>query len=93
MGAIVGLMSREELDRGLELARLAGELWTIAMWRTCWTCRCSPASSKIAACGCRDAVEQLLRYTGRRALAGAIKQTGKAIEALGENGLRKVRCA
>ena len=26
MGAIVGLMSKEELDRGMDLARLAGEL-------------------------------------------------------------------
>ena len=30
MGAIVKLMSKEELERGLELARLAGELWTIS---------------------------------------------------------------
>jgi len=30
MGAIVKLMSREELDRGLELARIAGELWTVS---------------------------------------------------------------
>jgi len=30
------------------------------------------------------AVDQLIRYTGTRALAGAIKQEGKAIEDMGE---------
>ena len=29
MSTIVSLMSAEDLERGLELARLAGELWTI----------------------------------------------------------------
>jgi hypothetical protein len=31
------------------------------------------------------AADQLLRYTGTRALAGAIKEAGKDIEAMGEN--------
>ena len=30
MGSLVGLISEEELKRGLELARMAGELWTIS---------------------------------------------------------------
>ena len=40
MGAIVGLMSKEELERGLELARLAGELWTISDVASRRACRC-----------------------------------------------------
>ena len=30
MGAIVGLMSADDLERGLELARMAGELWAVS---------------------------------------------------------------
>jgi hypothetical protein len=29
MGAMVGLMSADDLERGLELARMAGELWSV----------------------------------------------------------------
>jgi hypothetical protein len=85
MSAIVSLMSREELDRGLELARLAGELWTI-----------SDVASALEMPVLADYLEergmrlqqidsdQLLRYTGTRALAGAIGQAGKDVEAMGE---------
>ena len=84
MGAIVGLMSREELERGLELARLAGELWTVSDV-------VGVLDMPVLAEFLHDrgmhlqaiATDQLLRYTGTRALAGAIKQEGKAIEALG----------
>ena len=86
MGAIVGLMSQEELDRGLELARLAGELWTVGdlaevldmpvLARIPRSARHAPARDR------RRAVAALHEHA--RA-AGAIKQTGKAIEAAGEN--------
>ena len=85
MGAIVGLMSKEELERGLELARLAGELWTISDV-------VSALDMPVLAEYLEDrgmrlqqiASDQLLRYTGTRALAGAIAQAGKDVEAMGE---------
>ena len=85
MGAIVGLMSKEELERGLELARLAGELWTISDV-------VSALDMPVLADYLEDrgmrlqqiASDQLLRFTGTRALAGAIRQAGRDIEAMGE---------
>ena len=85
MSAIVGLMSKEELERGLELARLAGELWTISDVA-------SALDMPVLADYLEDrgmrlqqiASDQLLRYTGTRALAGAIAQAGKDVEAMGE---------
>ncbi len=86
MGAIVSLMSKEELDRGLELARLAGELWTVS--DVVGMLDMPVLSEFLGGRGSRlreIAVDQLLRYTGTRALAGAIKQEGAEIEAMGEN--------
>lgn len=86
MGAIVSLMSKEELDRGLELARLAGELWTVS--DVVGMLDMPVLSEFLGGRGMRlreIAVDQLLRYTGTRALAGAIKQEGASIEAMGEN--------
>jgi hypothetical protein len=85
MGAIVKMMSREELERGLELARLAGELWTIS--DVAGVLDMPVLAEFLEERGMRlqeIAVDQLLRYTGTRALAGALKETGKKIEALGE---------
>ena len=72
MGAIVRLMSREELDRGLELARLAGELWTVS--DVAGLLDMPVLAEFLEERGMRlqeIAVDQLLRYTGTRALAGA----------------------
>jgi hypothetical protein len=85
MGAIVKLMSREELERGLELARLAGELWTVS--DVVGTLDMPVLADFLEERGMRlqqIAADQLLRYTGTRALAGAIKEAGKDIEAMGE---------
>ena len=86
MGAIVRLMSREELDRGLELARLAGELWTVS--DVAGLLDMPVLAEFLEERGMRlqeIAVDQLLRYTGTRALAGAIKTAGEDIEAMGED--------
>ena len=85
MGAIVSLMSKEELERGLELARLAGELWTVS--DVVDMLDMPVLAEFLDERGMRlqeIAVDQLLRYTSTRALAGAIKETGKDIEAMGE---------
>jgi hypothetical protein len=85
MGAIVSLMSREELERGLELARLAGELWTVS--DVVGILQMPVLAEFLEERGMRlqeVAVDQLLRFTGTRALAGAMKATGKEIEAMGE---------
>jgi hypothetical protein len=85
MGAIVSLMSREELDRGLELARLAGELWTVS--DVVGVLQMPVLAEFLEERGMRlqeIAADQLLRFTGTRALAGAIKQAGQDVEAMGE---------
>jgi len=81
----VKLMSREELERGLELGRLAGELWTVS--DVVGTLDMPVLADFLEERGLRlqeIAADQLLRYTGTRALAGAIKDAGKDIEAMGE---------
>jgi len=86
MGAIVGLMSKEELERGLELARLAGELSTVGDMMD--VLQMPVLAEFLADRGERlqdIAVDQLLRFTSTRALAGAIKEAGRDIEAMGEN--------
>ena len=85
MGAIVKLMSKEELERGLELARLSGELWTVS--DVIGVLHMPVLAEFLEERGLRlqeIAVDQLLRYTGTRVLAGALKQTGQDIEAMGE---------
>ena len=77
MGAIVKLMSKEELERGLELARLAGELWTIS--DVAGVLDMPVLAEFLEERGMRlqqIAADQLLRFTGTRALAGAIKEAG-----------------
>ena len=80
------LMSKEELERGLELARLAGELWTVS--DVVGVLEMPVLAEFLEERGPRlqdIAVDQLLRYTGTRALAGAIKEAGQDIEAMGED--------
>jgi hypothetical protein len=85
MGAIVGLMSKEELERGMELARLAGELAVVGDVVSILD---MPVLAEFLAERGEQlqdiAVDQLLRFTGTRALAGAIKQAGQDVEAMGE---------
>ena len=86
MGAIVKLMSKEELERGLELARLAGELWTVSDVVGLLDMPVLAEFLEERGSRLQDiAVDQLLRYTGTRALAGAIKEAGEDIEAMGED--------
>ena len=78
-------MSKEELERGLELARLAGELWTVS--DVVGVLDMPVLAEFLEERGMRlqeIAVDQLLRFTGTRALAGAIKEAGQDIEAMGE---------
>ncbi len=85
MGAIVSLMSKEELERGMELARLAGELSVVG--DVVDILDMPVLAEFLANRGARlqeIAVDQLLRFTGTRALAGALKDTGKEIEAMGQ---------
>ncbi len=94
MGAIVSLMSREELERGLQLGRLAGELGTVS--DVIEILDMPVLADFLGERGMllqEIAVDQLLRYTGTRALAGAIKETGQEIEALGEQEISRRRSA
>ena len=82
MGAIVGLMSREELERGMGLARLAGELSVAG--DVVDILQMPVLADFLEERGMRlqeIAVDQLLRFTSTRALAGAIKEAGEDIEA------------
>jgi hypothetical protein len=86
MGAIISMMSREELERGLRLAHLAGELKTVSEVVAVldlpvlaeFLMEMSESLQDIAS-------DQLLRFTSTRALAGTIKGEGKGIEERGEN--------
>lgn len=85
MAAIVKMMSKEELERGLKLARLAGELWTVS--DVVGILQMSVLAEFLEERGLHlqeIAVDQLLRFTGTRALAGAIKEAGQDIEKMGE---------
>jgi hypothetical protein len=86
MSAIVGLMSEEELERGLALARVAGELSTVGDMMDVLQ---MPVLAEFLADRGQQlqdiAVDQLLRFTSTRALAGAIKEAGEHIEAMGED--------
>ena len=85
MGAIVTLMSREELDRGLELARIAGEMWTVSDLAALLDMPMLADFLEERGMRLQEiAVDQLLRSTGTRALAGSIKRAGQDIEAMGE---------
>jgi hypothetical protein len=90
MGAIVKQMSREELDRGLELARIAGELWTVSDVASVLDFPVLAEFLEERGMRLQEiAVDQLLRFTGTRALAGAIKQAGQDIEAMGEQEVKE----
>ena len=94
MGAIVSLMSREELERGLQLGRLAGELGTVS--DVIEILDMPVLADFLGERGMllqEIAVDQLLRYTGTRALAGAIKETGQEIEAWASRKSPKAQCA
>jgi len=85
MGAIVSMMSKEELERSMELARLAGELSVAG--EVVGILDFPVLAEFLDDRGARlqgIAVDQLLRFTSTRALAGAIKEAGKDIEAMGE---------
>ena len=85
MGAIVTLMSRDELDRGLELARIAGEMWTVSDLAALMDMPMLADFLEERGMRLQEiAVDQLLRSTGTRALAGSIKRAGQDIEAMGE---------
>ena len=97
MGAIVGLMSWEDLDRGMELARMAGEMATAS--DVVDLLEMPVLATFLERRGLRlqeIAVEQLMRAASTRALAGAVKQAGRDIEAMGEQeiaeGLYAWRC-
>jgi hypothetical protein len=85
MGAIVGLMSWEDLDRGMELARMAGEMATAS--DVVDLLEMPVLATFLERRGLRlqeIAVEQLMRAASTRALSGAVKQAGRDIEAMGE---------
>jgi hypothetical protein len=85
MGAIVTLMSRDELDRGMELARMAGEMWTVSDIADLLDMPILADFLEERSVRLQEiAVEQLMRAAGTRALAGAIKRAGQDIEAMGE---------
>jgi hypothetical protein len=86
MGAIVGMMSREELERGLQLARLAGELKTVGDVVAVLDMPVLADFLMERGESLQDiASDQLLRFTSTRALASAIKEEGRGIEEMGEN--------
>ena len=85
MGAIVKLMSKEELERGMALAQLAGELSVAGQVVGILDMPVLAEFLQNRGQQLQDiAVDQLLRFTSTRALAGAIKEAGQDIEAMGE---------
>jgi hypothetical protein len=78
-------MSQEDLDRGLELGRLAGELSTVS--DVVGMLQMAVLSDFLKARSARlqeVAVDALIRSAGTRALGKSMVETGAAIEKLGE---------
>ena len=84
MGAIVSLMSKEELERGLELARLAVSCRPSAIWWICWRCRCWLNSWPIAAAPARHRGRSTAALHGYTRAGRSDQGAGRDIEAMGE---------
>jgi hypothetical protein len=85
MGAIIGLMSADELDRGMEIARIAGEMSVVS--DVVAKLEMPVLALFLAKRGAlleEIAVDQLLRSVGTRALSKALKETAQDIQAMGE---------
>ena len=79
-GAIVTLMSREELDRGLELARIAGEMWTVSDLAALLDMPMLADFLEERGMRLQEiAVDQLLRSTGTRADGSFTLQPGHVL--------------
>lgn len=86
MAQIASRMTDEALERGLELARMSGEMWTIS--DVVAMLDMPLLSSVLEERGMRlqeIAVDVLLGFTGARALVGAMSKTATDIEILGED--------
>jgi hypothetical protein len=83
MGALVGVMSVEDLERGMELARLSGELRVARsivrkMQMPVLAAFLGDRSNQLNAM----AVDTVFRASGARALATALRATGKDLSEL-----------
>ena len=86
LSAMVGLMSSADMDHGLDLARMAGELWTVG--DVVDILQMPVLADFLENRGLRlqeMAVEQILRSAGRSSLSRMMADTGEKIAALGEN--------
>jgi hypothetical protein len=86
LSAMVGLMSVEDLDHGLELARLSGELQAVG--QVINLLQMPVLSAFLAARGGRlqeMAVEQIRQSGSTHSLARALTATGQKIAGMGEN--------
>ncbi len=86
MSAIVGLMSYGDIERGLELARMAGELRAIsdvtdALEMPVLTAVLADRGERLQ----QVAVEVILQAAATRSLSHVIADTGRQIGDLGEN--------
>jgi hypothetical protein len=87
-GAMLGMMSKQDLERGLELARVAGELATVSDVVT--MLQMPVLADFLESRGTRlreAAVRVLVQFAGTRALGQAMGETGQAIQGLGEQEL------
>ena len=85
MGAMVGLMSADDLERGLELARMAGELWTVSDVVDLFEMPVLSAFLEDRGEQLQKiAVDEILQAASNRALSHVMAATGAEIKELGE---------
>jgi len=85
LGAVVSMVSWEELDRGLEVARVAGELGAVSDVVGVLGMPVLAEFLKMRGARLQSlAADQVLRFTSTRALAEAINTAGADLEAMGE---------
>jgi hypothetical protein len=84
LSAVVGLMSDDDLDRGMELARMAGELWTVSDVVALLDMPVLAAFLEQRGEWLQEiAVETILSFGATRAVAQAMGETGAKVAGLG----------
>ncbi len=95
MSAVVGLMSADDLERGLELARMAGEMWAVSDVVALLD---MPVLADVLESRGENlqqiAVETIVRFSSARALsevmAGAAQQAGEKLDKNGQHASKVI---
>lgn len=88
LSLMIGMMSEEDLDRGMELARLAGELWTVS--DVVALLEMPVLADFLEMRGERlqqIAVDSILRFSSTRVLSDLMAETGQRVADRGDEEL------